>query len=117
VHLSHLLRGKPSPLLFVLLALACFASLLRQRAPWAALTVLAGAGVALMDRSYGYWHALPLVIPALVLAAERPSPAPAAPRLWWVAWGWPLAAAVVAFRYPLTPYWQWLADVVRGRVV
>ncbi len=117
VHVSHLLRGKSSPWLFVLLALVISGYLLRHRYLWAALTVLSGALVALMDRSHGYWHVLPLVVPALVLAAERPSLAPPASRLWWGAWGWALGAAVLAFRYPLTPYWQWLADVVRGRVV
>ena len=117
VHFSHLLRGKSSPPAFILLALGVAGYLLRHRYVWSALCVLAGAMVALMDRSHGYWHVLPLVVPALVLAAERPASAPPAPRLWWAAWGWALVGALVAFRYPLTPYWQWLVDVMRGRVV
>lgn len=117
VHVSHLLRGKSSPPAFILLALGVFGYLLRHRYPWAALTVLSGALVALMDRSHGYWHVLPLVVPALVLAAERPASASPAPRLWWAAWGWALVGALISFRYPLTPYWQWLVDVMRGRVV
>ena len=117
VHVSHLLRGKSSPPAFILLALGVFGYLLRHRSPWAALCVLSGALVALMDRSHGYWHVLPLVVPALVLAAERPASAPPAPRLWWAAWGWALVGALISFRYPLTPYWQWLVDVMRGDVV
>ena len=117
VHVSHLLRGKSSPPAFLLLALGVFGYLLRHRYLWAALSVLTGALVAFMDRSHGYWHVLPLVVPALVLAAERPASSPPAPRLWWAAWGWALVGALISFRYPLTPYWQWLVDVMRGRVV
>jgi hypothetical protein len=117
VHFSHLLRGKPSPLLFVLLSVATSGYLLRTRHVWTALSVLAAVLAALLDRSHGYWHALPLLVPPLVLAAERsPSESPAA-RHWQVAWGWVVVATVLAFRYPLTPYWQWLVDVARGRVV
>ncbi|HYO56977.1 hypothetical protein [Archangium sp.] len=54
MHLSHLRRGRSSPLFFVLRALATSGYLLRDHHPWAALTVLSGARVALMDRSHGW---------------------------------------------------------------
>ncbi|QRO00521.1 hypothetical protein JRI60_16530 [Archangium violaceum] len=116
-HVSHLLRGKPAPLLFVLVSAATAGYLLRTRHVWTALSVLSAVLVALLDRSHGYWHALPLLVPPLVLAAEGSPSAPLPPRHWQVAWGWVVAATVLAFRYPLTPYWQWLVDVARGRVV
>jgi hypothetical protein len=116
VHVSHLLRGKLAPWLFVALSGGVAGWLLRGRQVWTALSVLSAVAVALMDRSHGYWHALPLVVPPLVLAAERPVTAEPAARPWQVAWGWTLGAALLAFRYPLTPFWHWLAEAVTGRV-
>ncbi|MDX2011700.1 MAG: hypothetical protein SFW67_15985 [Myxococcaceae bacterium] len=111
VHASHLLHAR-APLRFLVIAAVAVGSLVAWRARWTALTVVAAVLVAMSDRSYGFWHALPLIVPPLVVAAEQGADRRAA----WVAWGWTLAAVLGAFLYPFTAPWQWLADVVAGRL-
>lgn len=113
VHGSHLVGLRPAPLAFVALGLVVAAGLWRSGARWTALTVLAAVGVALADRSHGYWHALVLVVPPVVLAAERREEGWRLPLL---TWGWTVAAALLAFRFTTTAFWQWLVDALRQRV-
>jgi hypothetical protein len=111
VHASHLGHGR-APIRFLLVAAVGVVWLVAWRARWTALTVVAAVLVAMSDRSYGFWHALPLVVPPLVVAVETGADR----RAPWVAWGWSIAAVLGAFLYPFTAAWQWLADVVAGRI-
>ena len=105
LHLSHLLEGRPRPLLFAVLVLGSTAVLARQRQRLAAACTLAAWAVTLSDRSYGYWHALPLCVPWLVFVVEAP---PAATRARWVALAVLLGALALGYLNPLAVTWGWL---------
>jgi hypothetical protein len=110
VHASHLGVTR-APVRFLVVALLGVGLLLWRRARWTALTVIAAVLVAMADRSYGFWHALPLIVPPFVVAVERPGDSRAAT----VAWGWSLAAMLGAYLYPFTAAWQWLVDAFVAR--
>ncbi|GMU58948.1 MAG: hypothetical protein AMXMBFR34_07110 [Myxococcaceae bacterium] len=108
LHAVHLLAGKPRPWLFAALVAVSVALSLRRRALLTAGTAAACWVATLGDRSYGYWHALPLLVPWVVagLATEAP-----APRARWLALGLLLSALALAYLNPLEPTWLWLRRV------
>jgi hypothetical protein len=101
----HLLHGKPRPLLFAAMALGGATLLFRARAWLPATTLLSAWVVVLLDRSYGYWHALPLVVPWLVMGAEASL---RAPRVRWAALAGLAAMLGLGYLNPLEPSWGWL---------
>jgi hypothetical protein len=105
LHLSHLLEGRPRPLLLAALALGGAAVLARHRKLLAAACTLAAWAVTLSDRSYGYWHALPLCVPWLVFVVEA---APDETRARWVALAALLVALALGYLNPLEVSWGWL---------
>jgi hypothetical protein len=105
LHVVHLLHGKLRPLLFAALMLGGAAWLVRARAWLTAATLLACWAVTLADRSYGYWHALPLVVPWLVAGTDA---ALGAPRVRWAALAGLVGILGLAYLNPLEPSWGWL---------
>lgn len=108
LHVDHLLLGKPRPWAFAALAAAAVGLAARRRAWLAAGSALAAWVVTLSDRSYGYWHALPLLVPWLASGVERGT---RAPRGRWLALVFLLLAFVLAYRHPLEPAWRWLVRI------
>lgn len=113
VHFEHLVRGSAKAVEFFVLALLVAGWLWRSRARWTALTILAAVGVALSDRSHGYYHALVMLVPPLVLSAERREPGKALPL---ITWAWCYVSVLLAFRYQWSAFYQWLIDASRGQV-
>jgi hypothetical protein len=105
LHAVHLLHGKARPLLLAGLVLGGAAWLFRARAWLPAATLLACWAVTLGDRSYGYWHALPLVVPWLVASADAWLDAP---RTRWALLAGLLVMMALAYLNPLGPSWGWL---------
>ncbi len=101
VHYTHL---KLALTLLALGSLAVAIWLWRQQERLVAVTVLTALGLAVLERSHGWWHAGTLLAPGLVLAA-RPAR---------VGWQWPLllvwtaASGYLAFRHPFSPFWEWV---------
>lgn len=113
VHCSHLFAGLRPPFLLIGLGVATAAWLWRSRARWTALTIFAALGVALSDRSHGYYHALVMVVPPLVLSAERREPERSLPIITWV-WCW--LSVLIAFRYQWSAFFQWFFDAIAQQV-
>lgn len=101
VHWSHL-RLPLFALVAVSGALALF--LWRKDEGLVALTVLAACGLALFERSHGWWHAGVLLGPGLVLAARGRT----------YGWHWPLllawtiASSYLSYRHPWSVFWTWV---------
>ncbi len=113
VHVSKALNAA----LFTGLSLLTFGALLWARAPFTALSLLTALAAMLSDRAHGWWHAAVLLAPAVLLLAEEGAIAddPRRHRAAWLAvWAYAIAGGYLAFRHPLSPYWQWLLFVFRG---
>lgn len=99
VHVSHPLRFW---LLLGWTAAGALAVGWRDR-PIFSATLVATAAVAVLERSYGYWHALALLAPLLACLAEPRTTR----RDWALALAWVLGASVLAYREAATPFWSW----------
>lgn len=112
VHVSKKLNAA----LFSALSLGTFGVLLWARVPFTALSLLTALAAMLSDRAHGWWHAAVLLAPAVLLLAEgAPSSDPRRHRVAWLAvWAYAIAGGYLAFRHPLSPYWQWVDFALRG---
>lgn len=107
VHFTHL--RLPLALFGALTAAAAF-FLWRMDQRLVAVTLAAAFGLAVMERSHGWWHAGILLAPGLLLAAR--------PRA--VGWHWPVvlvwtvASSYLAYRHPWSVFWTWVPFALGG---
>lgn len=101
VHYTHF---KLALTLLIVLSAATTLWLTREGEPLVAATVATAFVLAILEHSHGWWHAGTLLAPGLVLAAR-----PARVGWFWpVLWVWTVASAYLAFRHPLSPFWEWV---------
>ncbi|HEX4999069.1 MAG TPA: glycosyltransferase family 87 protein [Terriglobia bacterium] len=105
VHFSRVVQGEPAAVTFVALGVGLIAWLLVRGYRWTGLSVLSMTLVVLLDRSLGFWHALPYFVPGLVFAVEAPR---ASARARWLALLFLLCGLTLGFRGPTRPSWGWL---------
>ena len=107
VHFSHF---KVPLALFSALTAATGIFLWRKDERLVAITVAAAFGLAILERSHGWWHAGILLGPGMVLAA-RPL------RVGWV-WPalvvWTVGSSFLAFRHPWSVFWTWVPFALGG---
>jgi hypothetical protein len=92
---------------FAALAAAGMALALSRRRPLTALTLFCASLLLYADALHCWWHALVLLFPPLVAAVED-GWTPESPRLGPALWLWTFAVALVAYRDPWPPFWEWL---------
>jgi hypothetical protein len=87
-------------------AIASAFALLRKR-PIAGLTLLCAGLLMYADPLHCWWHALVLLFPPMVAAAEDAWSGEAHPVAAWL-WLWTVLAALATYRDPWPPFWEWI---------
>lgn len=106
VYFSHLKYSLP---LFMVSGAAALV-LAKWGSPLSAATLLVATCMMTVDRAHCWWHAAILLIPPLAISLESARRS----LVHVVGWSWTVFVAVLAYRHPLTPFWQWIDFAVRG---